>query len=285
MLLDAINLPFVHPPRGVPIASYDTPESPVAEARVCDECYDQLYGTKTPRNSPRLPTAEPTAVTTARRRKGRRDTDGASVVSRASSSGSSGASSVVTPRDGCPPNGVLSGRPAIRRARTSSYPSPRLPPSPLRSNSVAESTSTSSSSSSKLAKSPAHSVVGAYAPYTSPPQQFSGPAAAAAALLADDDDAASLGELAAYPLRRPSSVCKALGGGRWVPKTIVVRVVGQRGAGVMGSMEIEQEIQKEREVKRRRGATPIVRDGDIMVREPYELEPCSPGGPYKLATF
>lgn len=70
-----------------------------------------------------------------------------------------------------------------------------------------------------------------------------------------------------------------------MPKIVVRRVVGQHGPGMISAAEIEEEIQKQREVKRRRGATPIVKDGDIMVREPYEIEPCSPGGPYKLATF
>lgn len=42
-------MPFVHPPRGIPIESYDSEESPIVQARVCDDCHDQVTGTRAPR--------------------------------------------------------------------------------------------------------------------------------------------------------------------------------------------------------------------------------------------
>ncbi|KAJ2931164.1 hypothetical protein H1R20_g5898, partial [Candolleomyces eurysporus] len=52
-LLDTSNLPFVHPPRNHRIVEYESPESPIVNARVCDDCYDQVYGV---RSSPHTPT-------------------------------------------------------------------------------------------------------------------------------------------------------------------------------------------------------------------------------------
>ncbi|KAI0809053.1 FYVE zinc finger-domain-containing protein [Irpex lacteus] len=49
-LLDTSHLPFLNPPKGTPIAAYASPESPVLAARVCDECWDQIHGTKSPRS-------------------------------------------------------------------------------------------------------------------------------------------------------------------------------------------------------------------------------------------
>ncbi|TFK18803.1 hypothetical protein FA15DRAFT_602682 [Coprinopsis marcescibilis] len=45
-LLDSANLEFVHPPRNVPISAFDSPESPVLDARVCDDCWDQVHGVR-----------------------------------------------------------------------------------------------------------------------------------------------------------------------------------------------------------------------------------------------
>ncbi|KAG0703030.1 FYVE zinc finger-domain-containing protein [Suillus ampliporus] len=54
-LLDVSNLDFLHPPRNVPISNYDSPTSPVVVQKVCDDCWDQIYGC----NSPRTPDARP----------------------------------------------------------------------------------------------------------------------------------------------------------------------------------------------------------------------------------
>ncbi|CAL1697289.1 unnamed protein product [Somion occarium] len=48
-LLDTSNLEFLHPPRNVPITDYESPNSSVVFARVCDDCYGQIHGrTRTP---------------------------------------------------------------------------------------------------------------------------------------------------------------------------------------------------------------------------------------------
>lgn len=54
-LLDVSNLDFLHPPRNVPISNYDSPTSPVLVKKVCDDCWDQIYGC----NSPRTPDGRP----------------------------------------------------------------------------------------------------------------------------------------------------------------------------------------------------------------------------------
>ncbi|OBZ79970.1 Early endosome antigen 1 [Grifola frondosa] len=112
-LLDASNLGFIHPPRNVPITVFESATSPIVESRVCDECWDQLHGSKTPRS----PVTSPLPI---------------SVVRDTRSSASSVSSSVSTPLDGCP----LSTRPLIRRIHTSPRPPPlpyaRAPPHSLR---------------------------------------------------------------------------------------------------------------------------------------------------------
>ncbi|KAI0344259.1 FYVE-domain-containing protein [Trametopsis cervina] len=45
-LLDTSTLPFLNPPRGVAITAFATPEAQVVESRVCDDCWDQIHGTK-----------------------------------------------------------------------------------------------------------------------------------------------------------------------------------------------------------------------------------------------
>ncbi|KAM5542219.1 hypothetical protein V8D89_004092 [Ganoderma adspersum] len=112
-LLDASTLPFLHPPRNVSITEYDSPTSQVLECRVCNDCWDQIYGTKTPR-SPVMSKASPIALVRA---------------TETSSGSSSVSSSVATPPDGFPIN-ALPSRPALRRTHTS----PRIPSSPLRSS-------------------------------------------------------------------------------------------------------------------------------------------------------
>ena len=53
-LLDTACLNFLLPPRNVPITNYESPESRVLDARVCDDCYDQIHGLPTtPRHRPR----------------------------------------------------------------------------------------------------------------------------------------------------------------------------------------------------------------------------------------
>ena len=173
----------------MPIQVYDSPISPVLECRVCNDCYDQIHGYKTPR-SPVVSKASPIAL----------------VRNAETSSGpSSVSSSVDTPPEGAPINSIAP-RPAIRRTHTS----PRIPTSPLRSN--------------------------------TPIPQSGG------VLIVDSE--LSLGELDSYPLRRASSICKATGGGRWEPKPIpqyVAKRIPGRKADY--ELELERE-EEERRLRR-----------------------------------
>ena len=55
-LLDVSNLDFLHPPRHVPIASFESPTSPVVLEKVCDDCWDQIHGlSRTPDSRPSTP--------------------------------------------------------------------------------------------------------------------------------------------------------------------------------------------------------------------------------------
>lgn len=71
--------------------------------------------------------------------------------------------------------------------------------------------------------------------------------------------ALSYGELDAYPLRLPSAVCKATGGGLWTPKTPPRDyVVGKPGSKDFLMLEYEQE---EVLAERRRRSNPIIQHG------------------------
>ncbi|EMD41411.1 hypothetical protein CERSUDRAFT_79056 [Gelatoporia subvermispora B] len=106
-LLDTTNLDFLYPPRDVPISAFASPESPVVQARVCVECWDQIHGCTTPRSPVIIKGSIPIPV--------RQQT-----LSTSSS---------VSSMPATPPDNATLVRPAIRRATTS----PRLPGSPLRS--------------------------------------------------------------------------------------------------------------------------------------------------------
>ncbi|KAL0568362.1 hypothetical protein V5O48_013628 [Marasmius crinis-equi] len=66
-LLDTSKLPFLHPPRNVPVTDYESPESPVINSRVCDDCWDQLHGCpSTPRTPELVRPSLPIALLTKR---------------------------------------------------------------------------------------------------------------------------------------------------------------------------------------------------------------------------
>ena len=48
-LLDVSNLDFLHPPRNLSISVYESPRSPVVSGRVCDDCWEQIHGSPSPR--------------------------------------------------------------------------------------------------------------------------------------------------------------------------------------------------------------------------------------------
>ncbi|KAF9261858.1 hypothetical protein L218DRAFT_1043786 [Marasmius fiardii PR-910] len=53
-LLDTSRLSFLHPPRNLPITTFASPQSPVVNARVCDDCWDQLHGCPSTPRTPEL---------------------------------------------------------------------------------------------------------------------------------------------------------------------------------------------------------------------------------------
>ncbi|PCH33121.1 hypothetical protein WOLCODRAFT_134937 [Wolfiporia cocos MD-104 SS10] len=101
-LLDTTHLDFFHPPRRIPITDFESPTSPVVLARVCDYCWDQIHGVRTPK-SPSITASTPIAVITDALRD-----------SILSASTSSTTTSPATPLDGSPL------RPGLRRTQTSS---------------------------------------------------------------------------------------------------------------------------------------------------------------------
>ncbi|KAI0073744.1 hypothetical protein K474DRAFT_1710452 [Panus rudis PR-1116 ss-1] len=143
----------------------------------------------------------------------------------------------------------------------------------------ASSSSTASSSSPRSPHVPLRPSI--RRAYTSPRTPHSplrtSPEPTVSARLCETD----LGELQAYPLRQPSAMCKASGGGRWEPKP--VNLVGYRIPGTKLAYEIE--LEEEEEEKRRRRQNPLIVDGDFQLRVPKELEPRSLGGPITLSTF
>ncbi|KAJ3720672.1 hypothetical protein C8R42DRAFT_582863 [Lentinula raphanica] len=67
-----------------------------------------------------------------------------------------------------------------------------------------------------------------------------------------------LGELSTYPLCRSSLLCKASGGGRWVPRPAPTLGIGK----ALWEVEWEREIRRER----RRKENPVIRDGGFCYR-------------------
>ncbi|KAF7340207.1 Isoform b [Mycena venus] len=54
-LLDTSNLAFLHPPRNTPLTAFESPASPIVPARVCDDCFDQIHGLRSPEMPLRRP--------------------------------------------------------------------------------------------------------------------------------------------------------------------------------------------------------------------------------------
>jgi len=78
----------------------------------------------------------------------------------------------------------------------------------------------------------------------------------------------NLGELASYPLCYPSIVCKASGGGRWVPTPDPIDPAVRRVPGRKAPYELALE-QEERDA-RSRWDSPLICDGDFRMRKPVD---------------
>lgn len=232
-LLDTSNLPFVYPPRSHRIADYAGPDSPVLDARVCDDCFDQLRGVS--RSAALRPTMKralaspidvlplpPAALAVSR---GGSD----SSLSSRSSASTSPSRRTRSLRDRAPsPASTASLR------STHSNPSPLSHAPPARSR-------------------PSHARSHPSSPNTL--------RAAPLPLCLEK----SYGELDAYPLKRSSVLCKATGGGRWEPTPITV-LDGYRKPVVGGKAPYEVMMEAEEEEERRRKANPVVVDGDFQYR-------------------
>ncbi|KAI0319027.1 FYVE zinc finger-domain-containing protein, partial [Amylostereum chailletii] len=74
-----------------------------------------------------------------------------------------------------------------------------------------------------------------------------------------------LAELATYPLRHPSAICKATGGGRWVP-TPPPDAATRRFPGRKPAYEIL--LDEEERAARRLWENPVITDGPFRMRKP-----------------
>ncbi|KAJ7232846.1 FYVE zinc finger-domain-containing protein [Mycena haematopus] len=145
-LLDASNLPFLHPPRNTPLVVFESPVSPIAAARVCDDCYDQIHGLRSPDIPPRpAPLSRANSLLSS-----------PIALFRAPSSGPSSAPSSPPPPATPPLHHSPSSPPAASPAPAPA-PRPRAPsaPRPSRSAPTASSTRTRCAARASCARPPA----------------------------------------------------------------------------------------------------------------------------------
>ncbi|KAJ3926742.1 MAG: hypothetical protein NXY57DRAFT_905114 [Lentinula lateritia] len=83
-----------------------------------------------------------------------------------------------------------------------------------------------------------------------------------------DANSLPLGELSAYPLCRSSELCKASGGGRWVPRPIEAKEDTPNRAPTLGIGKALWEVEWERKVQKVKTLhkNPVVRDGGFCYR-------------------
>jgi hypothetical protein len=230
-LLDTSRLHFYLIPRGHSVYSFASSVAPVADARVCDACHDHVHGI-----IPRLPLTD--AVRPPRRTTPRR---------MPPSPSSSLSASLSTPPEGAPLV-IRDGTKALHTVRRNGSGSHLAPSKPRRRT-------------ASTVASPRHSPrtrVRLLPPLGGPP-----------ALLADiapELAAISYGELDAYPLRLPSAICKAVGGGRWEPKPVppVNIPYGKPGtADFCGRPRTAAEIAEAHRLE-----NPVIVDGEFHIRYP-----------------
>ncbi|KAF7310399.1 FYVE-type domain-containing protein [Mycena chlorophos] len=221
LLLDTTKLGFIHPPRGMPLAAFAGPESPLRPARVCKDCYDQIHGLRPSPPSPIVrPPRRPASIISSPMLLFKSPT-----ISPAPSAPSSPPSRCDSPLAMSITSDVDLGPSLTRSATThSSFSRPRRTP---------------------LVRTSSLPYPGAPSPTGRPEQTF--------------------GELAAYPLRRASAVCKATGGGRWSPEPhtpdpgIRLPVIGGKAL-----YELEMEREELDEMKRR--SNPVLKHGAFQIR-------------------
>ncbi|KAI0247864.1 FYVE zinc finger-domain-containing protein [Lactifluus subvellereus] len=90
-------------------------------------------------------------------------------------------------------------------------------------------------------------------------------------------------DLRSYPLRIRSDICKATGGGRWIPKPSPIPDYMKRVPGRKAPYEIA--LEEEEAAARRARSNPVIRDGDFQYRPPRPHEPSVPERPLELSTF
>ncbi|KAI0264951.1 FYVE zinc finger-domain-containing protein [Gloeopeniophorella convolvens] len=90
-------------------------------------------------------------------------------------------------------------------------------------------------------------------------------------------------DLRSYPLRIRSDICKATGGGRWMPKPSPIPDAMKRVPGRKAPYEIA--LEQEEEAARRARLNPVIRDGDFQYRPPRPHMPSAPERPLEFSTF
>ncbi|KAI0297511.1 FYVE zinc finger-domain-containing protein [Multifurca ochricompacta] len=90
-------------------------------------------------------------------------------------------------------------------------------------------------------------------------------------------------DLRSYPLRIRSDICKATGGGRWMPKPSPIPDYMKRVPGRKAPYEVA--LEEEEAAARRARANPVIRDGDFQYRPPRAREPSAPERPLEFSTF
>ncbi|TFK38621.1 FYVE zinc finger-domain-containing protein [Crucibulum laeve] len=247
LLLDTSNLSFIHPPRNMPLASFESPSSPIVPSRVCDDCYDQIYGCPT---TPRTPDLVRPSMKRAL-------SHPISMLKSplSASSSSSGESSLSSSLVATPPSDSALPVPHITRKARSLRATPSI-------------SSINTQTSSQSTPSPRRLTV------------------RTSQLPLPLDLERSYGELDAYPLKRSSILCKATGGGRWEPKQSPV-LVGYRPPVPGGKALYELDMEREEQEERSRRENPIVRDGAFQYRfQKRDVEQIEMArSPFNISTF
>ncbi|KAF5312925.1 hypothetical protein D9619_003295 [Psilocybe cf. subviscida] len=231
-LLDTSNLSFLHPPRNVPLAVFESPASPIITSRVCDDCFDQIHGSPTTPHTPEVP-----------RPSFRRMLSNPISVFRAPASPVCSTASTSTSPTSLQADATTSSSPhsdgQIHASLTRKTKSVRRKRSNASFHSSASSGSTNLNGRLSLRQSQ---------------------------LALPQDLERSYGELDAYPLRRASTLCKATGGGRWEPKQAPV-LAGYRCPVPGGKAPYEILMEREEQLERQRKQNPVVKDAYYILLE------------------